>query len=118
MDRRDDDEGVDREAPTPKTTGSFAVFYEQSMALAKAFGDIALIKEKVPTAYDRKGAEEARELAHELTNMAKRFAMWPQLNPETVAMERAMLVARLIDLTHYHCEVVAQTPGATLLGSK
>lgn len=88
---------VDRAAPTPRASGSFAAFYEASRDLARVMREANWIKRKRVDAIDRRGAERCAQLAHDFDVLAKRFAAWPTSNPETVALERTPLTCELVD---------------------
>jgi hypothetical protein len=49
-------------------------------------------------------------MAHELLELAKRFAMWPSLHAETLALERDILTGRLDELRRACVEMLATTP--------
>lgn len=105
-------EDADREARTPKTTGSFAIFHSEAKRIAGRFTDIATRKLHGPLeARDREGAAFAELAADELATMARQFASWPEMSEEAVAAQRPLLTARLIDLNRQCEEMAAGTPG-------
>jgi|SRR6185369_6334224 len=112
MGSREKDE-ADREVSTSRNSESYITFHDESLRISSKFMQIVSIKEKVHELLDIEGAKQARRWASELEEMAKRFSMWPILNPETVAMERPELVTRLMDLNRICEELSIKTTGAT-----
>lgn len=108
----DDDDSVDREARTPNQAGSFVDFLRRSRSCSVRFEQIALILEKRMYAIEGpEGSRRMREYASELASMALRFENWPKMHPETVALERPMLVSRLMDLQIICSKIALRTPG-------
>lgn len=105
------DDPDDREAKTPNTTGSFAVFHDSALELAEKLERVAAFKERVLPAIDITGAKQARTWAIELDGLAHRFAAWPTADREKVALERPVLVARLFELQRLAEEMASNTPG-------
>lgn len=102
-----DDEGP----PTPKTSGSFAVFAETAGRLAQRLEDVSVIKRQGPQwLIDFDGAAQASTWATELRSMAERFSAWPQLHPETAKLEREWLVPRLHHLIKEGEALIATIP--------
>jgi hypothetical protein len=88
----DDREGV----PTPRTSSSFQGFFIRATDLANQLELFARLKwKKVADAQAAKDAARADEMVIVLRKLAERFALWPTLNPEAVAFERAELPPQL-----------------------
>jgi len=88
---KNQDEGVDREATTPRVSFSFAIEQARAIDLARRLDELAIIKSRRPHAIDTAGSKRALAMAHEARLLADRFARWPALNRETVAIERELL---------------------------
>lgn len=105
------DEPPDSEAKTPNNTGSFAVFHDAAIELAEKLRRVAEFKEKVLPALDIAGARKARLARLDLIELAGQFAAWPTAPAEQVAVERPVLVPRLMEFQRFAEETAAATPG-------
>lgn len=106
------DEGVDREATTPRVSFSFAVEQARALDLARRCDELAIIKSRRPHAIDSTGSKRAHAMAIEARLLADRFARWPALNRETVALERALLHPELAALEAEAVALAATVPGS------
>lgn len=98
------------DAPTPRTSSSFAVFHDEAVRLARRLDDAALVMGKPGPHVDARGQRRAREMAAELRDLAAKFATWPTADAMTVAMERPSLTARLLELNRAAEELLATLP--------
>ena len=98
--------------PTPRVSQSFSFFRSAAEALAIRLESCAKTKSipTLPHAYDRAGAVRALDLAKELRELSARFKRWPDLDPETVAIERPGATARLLDLQRAAEELLGTVP--------
>jgi hypothetical protein len=101
---------IDREAKTPRVSESFSFFRSVCEALAIRLERCAQEK-SIPTRlhqYDRRGALRASEMAKRLREISARFKEWPDLDPETVALEKIPMTNETMAL---------QREGETLLAA-
>lgn len=100
---------IDREAQTPRISESFSFFRSVADALAVRL-DRCAEEKSIPTLlhqYDRRGAVRAREISTRLREISARFKQWPDVDPETVALERVPMTNETMALQREGEELLA-----------
>lgn len=108
----DDDEGPS----TPRTSGSYQVFRDESAYVAKLLDRVVLVLSKRIDLYDEAAITKARQLSSGLKVISKRFARWPELDAATVAKERDELVSELKVLLRRSLVILENAPTVGVLG--
>ena len=107
----------DRGPPTPRVSASYAVFRREAEQLAEGLDTAAFRMRRRLDMLDIRGAERAEELAAELGELARRFAAWPVLPAEVVAVERTALTARFLEVADRAVRLLESLPTNPVLGA-
>ena len=110
--KREEDDDIDREAPTDRQSGAFAMWHHRALDVAKRFESLHTIATKHPLRRDPELAELAVDPCLRARHLAERIARWrdPDADPEAIALERPLLVADVERLEREADELVARLP--------
>jgi hypothetical protein len=107
---------VTDDSPTPRTSGSYALFRDEARRVAQRLSEISFTLYKRIDLYDAEKIARVDVIADRLRVLADIFAGWPTATPEQVAMERTLYVPEFGALFVEAIAIIEHFPSHGTLG--